>query len=371
MAKSKDLFDDTTMSFGEHLEVLRHHLWKAVIGLVVAVVITLIFSDKIVAVVRMPIDRALKAHMISGKYIIDDLPPEDAANAEGAGDADAEAAGEPAEDLRRDLKPFARAKADPEDEMAIPVMMKAADLARALYRHDPERFQALATYEAGRVPITGAPAGAPQANAAPAAAPAAEGARETDSVVVVMRSPYFAQLKEAVERLEEPITLNVQEAFMVYLKVGLVSGLVLAAPWIFYQIWLFVAAGLYPHEKRYVYIFLPVSLGLFLVGAVFCFLAVFPYVLDFLLGFNALLGVTPQIRLSEWISFAIILPLMFGLSFQLPVVMLFLERISVFDVETYRTKRRMAILVISIIAMFMTPADPMSMMMMMAPLILL
>ena len=113
------------------------------------------------------------------------------------------------------------------------------------------------------------------------------------------------------------------------------------------------------------------SLTLFLGGVVFCFFAVFPFVLHFLLSFNAWLGVQPQIRLSEWISFAIILPLMFGISFQLPMVMLFLERISIFDAVTYRQKRRMAVLVIAILSMFLTPADPMSMLLMMFPLIVL
>jgi sec-independent protein translocase protein TatC len=103
----------------------------------------------------------------------------------------------------------------------------------------------------------------------------------------------------------------------------------------------------------------------------FCFFLVFPFVLDFLLKFNKMLQVVPQIRLSEWISFAVMLPLMFGLSFQLPLVMLFLERISIFEAADYREKRRIAVLVISIISMMMTPADPMSMIMMMIPLVLL
>ena len=83
------------------------------------------------------------------------------------------------------------------------------------------------------------------------------------------------------------------------------------------------------------------------------------------------MGIHPQIRLSEWINFAIMLPLMFGLSFQLPLVMLFLERIDIFDVSDYREKRRLSILVIAIISMMMTPADPMSMLLMMIPLLAL
>ncbi len=186
-----------------------------------------------------------------------------------------------------------------------------------------------------------------------------------------LSSNSFAELRERVERIDKPITLNVQEAFLTYLKVSFVAGFVISSPWVFFQIWRFVAAGLYPHEQRYVYIYLPISIVLFLGGVVFCFYLVFPFVLKFLLGFNTLLGVTPQIRLSEWISFAIMLPLMFGISFQLPMVMLFLERISIFDVRAYREKRRLAILVIAVLSMMLTPADPMSMILMMAPLVVL
>ena len=107
---------------------------------------------------------------------------------------------------------------------------------------------------------------------------------------------------------------------------------------------------------------------LFFVGVVFCFYLVFPFVLKFLLGFNEILGIQPQIRLSEWISFAVTLPLLFGISFQLPLVMLFMERLSILEVSDYREKRRMSILVIAILSMFLTPADPISMLMMMFPL---
>lgn len=156
---------------------------------------------------------------------------------------------------------------------------------------------------------------------------------------------------------------------MTYLKVSLIAGLVLASPWVFYQLWLFVAAGLYQHERKFVYIYGSLSLVLFIVGVLFCFYLVFPFVLKFLLKFNAMIEVTPQIRLSEWISFAVLLPLMFGISFQLPLVMRFLSAISIFTPDDYRAKRRLAILVIAFLSMVLTPADPMSMLMMMFPLL--
>jgi sec-independent protein translocase protein TatC len=172
------------------------------------------------------------------------------------------------------------------------------------------------------------------------------------------------------ERLQ-PKSMNTQEPFMIYIKGSFLLGFILASPMVFYHMWNFVAAGLYPHEKNYVHIFLPVSIGLFLAGAGIAFFLVFQFVLDFLLGFNKWLGIAPELRMSEWLPFALMLPIGFGVSFQLPLVMLFLERIGVFDVDSYVKKWRIAVLVIFIIAAILTPADPYSMMLMAGPLTVL
>ena len=79
---------------------------------------------------------------------------------------------------------------------------------------------------------------------------------------------------------------------MIYIKAALVVGLILASPWVFHQIWSFVGAGLYPHEKKYVYRFLPFSIGLFLLGTAVAFFFVFEPVLDFLFRFNRQLNIS-------------------------------------------------------------------------------
>ncbi len=186
-----------------------------------------------------------------------------------------------------------------------------------------------------------------------------------------LKSPEFAVLKKAADRFNTTVTYRVEEAFMTYLKVTVVAGMMLASPWVFYQIWEFVAAGLYPHERKYVHIYLPMSVGLFISGALFCFYFVFPIVLSFLIGFSQWLGVELQPRLSEYISLVLMMPMMFGISFQLPLVMLFLERIGVVTVETYTSNWRMAVLVMAIVSMLLTPSDPGSMLLMLAPLIVL
>src|SRR5262249_52515737 len=123
--------------------------------------------------------------------------------------------------------------------------------------------------------------------------------------------PFFAKSKvyePLVGRRPTLATLRVEEAFMVYFKVCIVTGFVLASPWIFYQLWSFVAAGLYPHEKRYVNVFLPFSLGLFLVGVGVCEFLVIPKAVEALLWFNEWLGLEPDLRLNEWLGFAIWMP---------------------------------------------------------------
>ena len=167
------------------------------------------------------------------------------------------------------------------------------------------------------------------------------------------------------------VGLSVQEPFSVYIKAAFVVGAVIASPFVFYFLWNFVAVGLYPHEKKYVHTFLPISLGLFLGGVALAFFFVFRYVLAFLFQFYEWMGIDPDPRITDWLSFVLILPLGFGISFQLPLVMLFLERIGVFTVRDYLAKWRIAVLVIFVLAMVLTPSDPYSMLLMAVPLVLL
>ena len=126
------------------------------------------------------------------------------------------------------------------------------------------------------------------------------------------------------------VGLSVQEPLSVYMKAAFVLGAVIASPFVFYYLWKFVAAGLYPHEKQYVHMFLPFSLGLFLAGVALAFFVVFQVRAGVSVLVLRSMGIDPDPRISDWLSFVLILPLGFGISFQLPLVMLFLERIGIF-----------------------------------------
>ncbi len=386
MTGPKDLFDDTTMSFGEHLEVLRMHLWRALIGLVVCVVFALFIGNRVMAVIRRPIDSMLQQYDPS--MVIDDTEGgeskslwqlfREAFHSEPSvpppvrGDEIVVEIGvadllDALHEVRPDLFPAREDAADAAKRGQD--RRRAARSAPHATNPDPKAGNQSANgTETPRTGETAAPPSGETGDRGPAAV--VEDA-DTRTVRLTLKAPEFKRWDMAYENTTKPVTLNVQEAFLMHLKVSMITGFILASPWIFYQIWQFVAAGLYPHERRYVKIYLPMSLLLFLGGAAFCFVCVFPFVLQFLLGFNAWLGVHPQIRLSEWISFALTMPVMFGIAFQLPLAMMFLERLSIFEVDDYREKRRMAVLVIAILSMLLTPADPMSMVLMMVPLLAL
>jgi sec-independent protein translocase protein TatC len=197
--------------------------------------------------------------------------------------------------------------------------------------------------------------------------------RTLDLPIRFLAKGFIDSTKDAVVNIDQSvITLAPLEIITIYFMVALVSGLVLASPWVFYQAWAFVGAGLYRHERAYVTKYLPFSLGLFLTGVALCFFLVLPITMKFLLQFNVYLGVAPTLRLSEWMGFATLLPLIFGLAFQTPLIMLFLERISIFTVADYRAKRKFAIMIIAVAAAVLTPGqDPFSMMLLAGPMILL
>jgi sec-independent protein translocase protein TatC len=116
---------------------------------------------------------------------------------------------------------------------------------------------------------------------------------------------------------------------------------------------------------------MPISLLLFFGGAALAYLFVFDPVLNFLFLFNESMNAEFIPRLGEWLSFVLILPLGFGIGFQLPLVMLFLNRVGLLSIELYTQQWRVAILSIFVIAMVLTPADPYSMLLMAIPLCLL
>ncbi|MBN1587990.1 MAG: twin-arginine translocase subunit TatC [Pirellulales bacterium] len=318
------------MTFGEHLEELRTCLFKSLIALVAFSLVGLLMGGYVVEFIQAPLVKALSTYYETQ-------------------------AGEASPDGPAGLSEFVKKN----HLLPQKVFVDPDEVICQLRQLDPERF--------GNLPVANRP-DSKSANTPTLPAADVEDAKPKNIKDMI---PLLLWHPTADDSRIRAKSLNPHEAFVIYVKASLLVGVLLASPYIFYQIWSFVAAGLYPHEQRYVRVFLPFSLGLFLAGAATAFFFVFEPVLNFLLAFNRSLGIDIEPRITEWLSFVLVLPLGFGISFQLPLVMLFLERIGVFDVQSYLSKWRVAILVIFVLAMFLTPADPYSMLLMAVPLIIL
>jgi sec-independent protein translocase protein TatC len=151
---------------------------------------------------------------------------------------------------------------------------------------------------------------------------------------------------------------------------GIYVGVVLAAPVVLYQVWLFIAPGLYKHERKAIVLFIISSLFLFFAGISFGYFVMLPYVLNFLTGFGG--PVRPLISINEYFDFILIVLLGLGLVFEMPVLIFFLALFNIVTPKFLWKNLRYAILIIAIIAAIVTPTpDAMTMLVFMAPMIAL
>lgn len=447
-----DLFENTRMTFGEHLEELRGTLVRALIGVAIGCLIGFLVADKVVAFLQRPLLRAIKK--FNDTYALREyeeeqgfMPPEMQARIAEEGVFPERVLVDPGqlvqvirsinpESLAEiDLTPYliasqsldkegaskiagwlSGAKSGDEDvdarvrAIAGRLAPETRDLLKRISAQPAESLsesERHAVVTALNSVLDDRSLHAEQAFA-PVMAPPPSGFmawlfpavdnplqkmkervdRETENVELSRRLNRLLVTRTFSESIRHPDidlvpmqiwrkfsegtqSLGAQEPFMVWMKAALVTGLVLAAPWVFYQLWLFVAAGLYPHEQKYVYLYLPLSIGLFLFGVCLAFVAVFDPVLQFLFSFNASMGITPQLRIGEWLTFVLFLPLGFGLAFQLPIVMVFLQRIGIFSAQQYTRQWRIAVMTIAVVSMILTPADPVSLFLMGIPLVFL
>jgi sec-independent protein translocase protein TatC len=305
---SEDLFADTRMSFGEHIEELRTHLIRAIKGLVVIVSMAFILDA---------VGYALDMDWLGvGRPMMDVIT-------------------KPAKEQLAAFyqRRLDKLKTDAEDKKTT-AMERVAPTPLRL-RFTPEARAAVLNK-----PVTDVGEGTVEVKV------------DTYPIDVYDQTQKIGQ---AVNPYGELTTLSAQESMVVYFKVTFIAGFVLASPWVFWQLWSFVAAGLYPHEKRLVNYWLPISLGLFLGGVALCQFAVLPRSIEALLWFNEWLGIAPTLRLNEWLTFAIWLPVIFGVAFQTPLVMMVLERIGIMTVESYLRMWRIAVFVLALFAAIITP----------------
>jgi len=166
------------------------------------------------------------------------------------------------------------------------------------------------------------------------------------------------------------IFTGLPEAFFVYLKLSLFGGILLASPVLLWEVWCFVAPGLYDQEKKYVYPFVIFSTLLFATGVSFGYFVVFPIAFKFFMGYSSEI-IKPLPSIKEYLNFSCKLLFAFGVVFELPLFVLFLAKIGLVNEKMLRSKRKFAILGIFAVAAILTPPDVVSQILMAIPLLVL
>jgi sec-independent protein translocase protein TatC len=329
-----DLFADTRMSFGDHIEDLRTHLMRAIIGFVVAMVLSFTFSSYVLDFIQKPVVKALNE--FKEREFEKNL-----------------------KEAQNGVGPAALEANQPQE---FPFQVNKKALLEAIVE--------------GLKPEPGVPDPKPnqelrkQLEQGIAKIPPDEWVPLPLRVNPLQQAVQLRKINNLLVKQDRLIVLGITEGMLVWLKVSMLCGVILGSPWIFFQLWSFVAAGLYSNEKKLVHVYMPFSLALFLTGVFLAEFVVIPQAVRFLLEFDEWLGVSPELRLEDWLSFALMMPLVFGISFQTPLIMLFLAKIGIFDAAAFRSKRRVAWFIIIVAAALVMPTtDPYTIFMMQVPLI--
>lgn len=191
----------------------------------------------------------------------------------------------------------------------------------------------------------------------------------SDRIFMWMQAPItFALHRNGLD--QKLVYLNPTEPFNIYLKIGLIAGIFVASPFILYQVWAFIAPGLYRHERRYVLPFMFSTVFLFLAGGYFGYRLVYPAALDFLVQYGK--QFQPMVTIGEYTDLFMTIILGLGIVFEMPILVFFLALMGMVSAKWMWTNLRYSILVIFIIAAIITPTtDIMNMCIFAAPMILL
>ena len=309
--RAGQFYDDGTMSFGEHIEELRKHLLRAGAGVLAALCVTAFFGNYVVKGLTRPLEGQLKGyHEVklerTGKEYV----------------AEQDA-----------LEPEAR------DQVRLPLELSPASL------------RALAAALGAKLPAN----------------PVALSLETT--VEGRALAPQLGTMLAKINRPWSIKTLSAQEPMVMYFKAAVGAALVLSCPWVIAQLYAFVAVGLYAHERRFLRMTVPFAVLLFLLGVAFCWFVMMPVMARFLLGVNTWMDLDPDIRLNEWVGFCVMLMLVFGIAFQLPLLMVVTERVGLLSYETFAAKRRYAFFGIVVFSAVATPTpDPFNLALLAGPL---
>ena len=160
------------------------------------------------------------------------------------------------------------------------------------------------------------------------------------------------------------------DKFTAHIKISLLAGVLMSSPFWLWQIWKFIAPGLYNKEKNLAAGFIFSGTALFAIGVSFAYFIVFPMAFKFLMTFGGDID-KPLITIEHYLSFVATTSVAFGVAFEMPLILVILSMMGIIDQDFLKTKRRYAILILAIVSAILTPPDLMSMLMMFVPMLVL
>ena len=198
-------------------------------------------------------------------------------------------------------------------------------------------------------------------------------------IVMSLFAFYFSETfftwlrKPVIETFGENVLIGTgpAEALTLKMSVALFAGAIVALPYMFYQVWKFIAPGLYDSEKKYVFPFIFITTACFISGVLFCYYLVVPVSFAFFKAEYTSIQLVPQIRLSEHIQLTAKMLIGFGVVFELPVICFALARVGILTAARMTVGWRYIVVGIFIAAGFFTPPDALSQVLMVGPMLLL
>jgi sec-independent protein translocase protein TatC len=330
---------DHEKPFLEHLEDLRIMITRIVITLLISMTVCFLFQKKLMEVLRLPVERMWV------QQLQEQLPQ------------DKKVAPKPLDvDVWEKAKNIERAAAG----------LDAAERERFYAACDPDL-----AFHARSVALLRAVLALPE-KSRPAFLDETDGSADLKKQVRALLETSPSPEVDSRGNLRLMSALRPTETFMLSMKLSFFAGIVIAFPLLLMYVLQFVLPGLHSHERRMMWPALLIGFGLFLCGVLFAYFVVLPRALDFFYSWSGSLGVSNDWRIGEYISFATRFTLLFGLSFELPVVVMVLVKLGLLSYETMSRSRSYAVLAIFVTAAVLTPTpDAFTLTLMALPMLVL
>ena len=331
-----DAHDEKRMTFGEHLEELRSCVIKSLLGVVAIAAVALTYQHELYLFFTQPYEKARVS-------IRERTPP-----------------------TARDL-----------------VLYATVDQARRVERLEQSFARQEEKLDALAEALRGLGAELPEGTERPeggdggdeAGSDGADSGLFDDEHPLGWGAPSADELDALVPDLGHDIgplkSVKVTEGFMSHIKVALLTACLVAAPWVLFQLWTFIGAGLYLHERRVVLKVLPFSIVMFGLGLTFGYLVLVPVGLDFLLSYGSPELIEPTITVSSYLGLLFVLLFVMGMVFQIPLIMTVIGGLGVIDPVVFRKKRKYFLFGGIVAAALLTPPDYITQLLVAAPIFVL